>query len=245
MRGNLRIELAEDYADMSKKAADIFADFMRANLKGGFGFATGGTPVGLYEELVKKNERGELDFREITTFNLDEYYPIKNDNPQSYHYFMHEKLFSKVNVDPEKINIPNGETENVIEECKEYEARIIACGGIICQILGIGVNGHIGFNEPSDSFGADIRRVDLASETIKANVKYFGHPNLMPRQAITMGIRSIMMAKNILLLASGASKAGILWDALMGPITPSVPASVLQLHRSVIVVADKEAGIYL
>jgi len=242
LHSNIRLEIADDYDSMSQKAAQIFAQALREAPNGAFGFATGSTPVGLYRELINMHKEEGLDFSGITTYNLDEYHPLDRESDQSYYYFMQQNLFGQVNVDPAKLNIPDGKAQDAAAEATAYEAKLDATGGLVMQILGIGMNGHIGFNEPSDSFGANTRHVPLAEMTINSNARFFENPAEVPRHAITMGIRSIMMAKNILLVANGEGKADILRDALLGPITPLVPASVLQLHPSIVVVADKEAA---
>ena len=245
MYNNIKLEVENDYEAMSKKGAQIFAGSLKENPKGTFGFATGSTPIGLYKELVRMHKEEKLDFSGITTFNLDEYYPLSKESEHSYYYFMQENLFGQVNVDQNRVFLPDGKAKDVEKECRQYEEKIQQSGGIITQILGIGLNGHIGFNEPSESFGANTRMVPLAEITINANSQYFPNLEDMPRHAITMGIRTIMMSENIILLVNGAAKAGILRDSLMGPITPLVPASALQLHPSVTVVADKEAAALL
>jgi len=227
---------------MSKKGAQIFAQKIKDHPKGTFGFATGSTPIGLYKELVDMHKKENLDFSGITTFNLDEYYPIKRESEHSYYYFMQKHLFGHVNVDQSQVFLPDGAAQNPEEEAQAYETKIHQSGNFIIQILGIGLNGHIGFNEPGESFVAETRYVPLTEITLNANAKHFPNPADMPHHAITMGIRSIMMAQHILLLVSGEAKAAILRDSLFGPITPLVPASVLQLHPSVIVVSDKEAA---
>lgn len=242
MQPNIKLEIETNYNAMSKKGAQIFAQKLKENPKGTFGFATGSTPIGVYEELVRMHKKEGLDFSGITTFNLDEYYPIKRESEHSYNYFMQKQLFGQVNIDQSRIFLPNGEAQDPEAEAQEYEKKIHKSGGFVVQILGIGLNGHIGFNEPSESFAAETRQVPLAEITINANAKHFPNPDEMPRHAITMGIRSIMMAKHIMLLANGEAKAAILRDSLLGPITPLVPASVLQLHPSVVVVSDKEAA---
>ena len=224
---------------MSAAAAAYFAAEAALNPSGAFGFATGGTPVGMYAELL----RMKADLRGIRAFNLDEYHPIKKDDPQSYYRFMQENLFNAANVT--NTAIPDGEAADAEAECAAYEARLNAAGGIDLQILGIGANGHIGFNEPSDCFSKGTSYVPLTESTIKANARFFASPGDVPKNAITMGIRSIMAARKIMLLASGAGKAEILRDALRGPITPRVPASALQLHPNVTVFADEAAAALL
>jgi len=238
----IKIIVTEDYEQMSAKAACIMAAEINAKPDIVLGLATGGTPEGLYRELVRKNKVGEVSFAGVTTFNLDEYYPIKKANPQSYHYFMNDNLFKHLDIDPSKVNIPSGECADPISECDAYEAKIAAAGGIDLQLVGIGMNGHVGFNEPAGNFSSKTNYTQLADSTIQANKRYFYDEKDMPRHAITMGIRTIMLARKILFLANSEKKAGIVADALLGDITPQVPASVLQLHRDVTVVLDKAAA---
>ncbi|MCL2840579.1 MAG: glucosamine-6-phosphate deaminase [Defluviitaleaceae bacterium] len=241
----MKLYVEKDYDALSKRAALIFAKQVNAAPLAAFGFATGGTPVGMYEELKKMRARNEIYLDQITAFNLDEYYPIENTNTQSYAYFMAENLFDEVNLPKEKRNIPNGDSSNPTAECVAYDEKINRCGGIEMQILGLGTNGHIGFNEPAEFFSGATVHVELAESTIQSNARFFDDEKDVPRHAITMGIRTILMAKRILLLVSGEAKADILRDALIGPITPNVPASALQLHRDVIVIADEAAAKHL
>ena len=242
MKKNIRIYVEKDYTAASKKACEIFAESARENPTGAFGFATGATPIGMYKELANLVKESKLDLTKIIAFNLDEYFPIKADDPQSYAYFMASNLFDAVNLPRENRNIPSGEAEDANEECKLYEEKISKSGGIKLQILGIGNNGHIGFNEPDNVFSRQTSFVRLADETVSANSRFFESTDMVPKHAITMGIHTIMMAEEILLIATGKVKAVILKDALEGPITPLVPASALQLHRNVSVVTDLEAG---
>ena len=241
MKHNIIIHTKEDYNAVSLKAYEILTKKIREYPTGAFGFATGSTPIGLYKEL-KKNA-SELDMTKITAFSLDEYYPIKQSNPQSYAYFMNTNLYDAINLPPENRNYPNGEAENALAECRRYDEKIAQSGGIKLQILGLGLNGHIGFNEPSNiDFSRCSNYTKLADETINANSRFFENTDDMPKYAITMGIRTIMMAEEILLIVTGGMKAKILKEALKGSITPLVPASALQLHRCVHVVLDQEAG---
>lgn len=242
MEPNIKIIITDDYAQMSAKAADIMSAEINTKRNIVLGLATGGTPEGLYKELVGKNKEGEVSFAGVTTFNLDEYYPIKKANPQSYNHFMNEHLFKHVDIDQLRVNLPNGENADPINECDAYEAKIAASGGIDLQLIGIGLNGHIGFNEPADSFTNKTNYIQLADSTIQANKVNFDNEQDMPRHAITMGIRTIMLARKILFLANGEKKADIVEAALFGDITPQVPASVLQLHQDVTVVLDKAAA---
>jgi len=239
---NIKVIVMEDYEQMSAKAADIMSAEINKKPNVVLGLATGGTPEGLYKELVKKNRANEVSFAGVTTFNLDEYYPIKKANPQSYDYFMKDNLFNHVNIDLSKVNIPNGECADPASECDAYEAKIAAAGGIDLQLIGIGMNGHIAFNEPADSFTSKTNYTSLTDSTIQANKRYFDDEKDVPRHALTMGIRTIMLARKILMIANSEKKAEIIESALFGDITPQVPASVLQLHQDVTVVLDKAAA---
>ncbi|MCL2189120.1 MAG: glucosamine-6-phosphate deaminase [Defluviitaleaceae bacterium] len=239
MLRNIKLHVEADYAAMSKKGAEIFAEAVRAKPSAAYGFATGSTPEGMYAELAKLRAAG-TDFSQMTTFNLDEYYPIKADDPQSYYFYMKQRVFDPLGLT--KTNLPNGEAPDPEAECEAYENKLANAGEFVMQILGIGNNGHIGFNEPADRFVCRANYVPLAPSTIEANARLFDNPSQVPRHALTVGIHSIMMAKRILLLVSGAGKADILAASLQGDITPSVPASILQLHPCVTVVADKAAA---
>ena len=239
---NLRIYVKDDYTKMSKYAAYLLASQIRLRPQSVIGLATGGTPEGMYKELVRMYQEEDLDFSEITKFNLDEYYPISRDNTQSYYYYMMEHLFNHVNVKADRIHIPNGMGKNVEENCKNYEKMIRDAGGVDLQILGIGSNGHIGFNEPDNKFEVYTHLVHLDEETIKANSRYFDSIDEVPRNAISMGIKTIMLAKKIVLLASGKNKAKIIKETITGGITPDVPASILQLHPDVTFILDQEAA---
>lgn len=238
---NFDIIIAEDYEDMSQIAADKMAAKIVSKPDASIGFATGATPIRLYEKLIERH-KGGLSFASISGFSLDEYYPINKDNEQSYAYFMHTKLYNHVDMQPQNIFIPNGESNDVLRECREYEHRIIARGGIDLQLLGLGLNGHIGFNEPADVFPKATHYVDLTKSTIEANAYNFKDINDMPKKAITMGIGTIMQAKEVLLLISGGKKAGIAHQAIHGDIDPQVPGSILQLHPKVTIVIDKAAA---
>ena len=240
--GNIKVYVEGDYEGMSRKAADLFCEEVRRNPQGKYGLATGSTPVGMYQELIKRYEAGQVDFGQVVTFNLDEYYPIKKANDQSYDYFMKENLFNHINAEAGNINIPNGEAKDPEVECAEYEEKIRERGGVDLQILGIGENGHIGFNEPAEYFAKETNYIALTESTISANARFFESADEVPKHALTMGIKTIMQAKRIMLMASSAKKAEILAQALLGEITPKVPASVLQLHRDVVIVVDEEAA---
>ncbi|MCL2225466.1 MAG: glucosamine-6-phosphate deaminase [Defluviitaleaceae bacterium] len=240
---NVKIFVEKDYAALSRRSAQIIKARLEEKAASVLGLATGSTPIGTYEELVRLFNAGEIDFSQVTAFNLDEYFPVTKENNQSYAYFMRKNLFGFVNV--KETNIPNGEAKNHETECAEYEKKIAASGGIDLQILGIGNNGHIGFNEPTDVFPSVTHYVELDASTIKANARFFANESEVPRHAITMGIKTIMQAKKILLLASGAGKANIIRDALFGAITPANPSSVLQLHHDVTVIVDEDAGKFI
>ncbi|MCL2378713.1 MAG: glucosamine-6-phosphate deaminase [Defluviitaleaceae bacterium] len=242
MLRNFKLYVEKDYHAMSQKAAEIFAAAVNREPKGAYGFATGSTPVGMYEALINMQNSGKVNLSSITAFNLDEYYPISPDDPQSYSFFMRKNLFDAVNLPRENTNIPDGQAKDPIAECAAFEEKIAKAGGINMQILGIGNNGHIGFNEPDAGLMATTFHTPLAEATITANARYFKSPEDVPRHALTMGIHTIMMAREIILLASGEGKAEILKKALTGPISTSVPASMLQLHRNVVIVADQPAA---
>lgn len=238
----MEIIVVDDYNKMSKRAANIIASQVVLKQNSVLGFATGDTPLGTYKELINIYNKDDVDFSNIKTFNLDEYYNLPKDNDQSYNYYMSENLFKHINVKRENINIPNGMCKNIEEECRNYENTIKESGGIDLQLLGIGRNGHIGFNEPDLKFEATTHLVHLDEDTIKANSRFFDSIEEVPTKAISMGIKTIMQAKKIVLLASGAGKAEAIYNTVKGPITPKVPASVLQLHPDVIIIIDKEAA---
>lgn len=237
----MKIIKAKDYQDMSRKAANIISAQVIMKPDCVLGLATGSTPIGAYENLVNWYQKGDLDFSGVTTVNLDEYKGLTRDNDQSYYYFMNEHLFSKVNVDPKRTFLPDGTEPDSAKACEDYNHVIESVGGVDLQLLGLGHNGHIGFNEPSDIFKAKTHCVDLTETTIQANKRFFASIDDIPRQAYTMGIQTIMQARKILVVVSGAEKAAIVKEAFFGPITPKVQASVLQLHHDVILVADEAA----
>ena len=237
----MKIIKAKDYQDMSRKAANIISAQVIMKPDCVLGLATGSTPIGAYENLVNWYQKGDLDFSGVTTVNLDEYKGLTRDNDQSYYYFMNEHLFSKVNVDPKRTFLSDGTEPDSAKACEDYNHVIESVGGVDLQLLGLGHNGHIGFNEPSDIFKAKTHCVDLTETTIQANKRFFASIDDVPRQAYTMGIQTIMQARKILVVVSGAEKAAIVKEAFFGPITPKVQASVLQLHHDVILVADEAA----
>ena len=237
----MKIYKAKDYKDMSRKAANIISAqvIMKPNCV--LGLATGSTPIGTYDQLVEWYNKGDLDFSEVTTVNLDEYKGLPRTNDQSYYYFMHQHLFDRVNIDPERTNVPNGMEPDAEKECGRYEELIRSLGGVDLQLLGLGHNGHIGFNEPGEAFEKETHCVDLTESTIEANKRYFASADDVPKQAYTMGIKTIMQAKKILIVVNGENKADIVERAFFGPVTPEVPASILQLHNDVTLVGDEEA----
>ncbi len=231
----------ETYEDMSRKAAAVIAAQVVSKPDCVLGLATGSSPVGTYKNLIQWYENGDLDFSQVKTANLDEYRGLTKDNDQSYYYFMRHNLFDHINIDAANTNIPDGTVEDAEAEGRHYEEVIDALGGVDLQLLGLGRNGHIGFNEPDTHFAKITHCVDLTESTIEANKRFFEKAEDVPRQAYTMGIGTIMRARKILLIVSGEDKAEALQKALYGPITPEVPASILQLHPDVTVVADKAA----
>lgn len=237
----MQIIKTKDYDHMSRMAANIIAAQVIMKPDCVLGLATGSTPIGTYEELVRRYDKGELDFSAVTSINLDEYKGLSPENDQSYRYFMNTHLFSHVNIDPEKTYVPNGLEPDSGKACAAYNAVIRQAGGIDLQLLGLGHNGHIGFNEPADIFEKETHCVDLTQSTIDANSRFFASMDEVPKQAYTMGIGTIMQAKKVLVVVSGKSKAQIVKDAFFGPCTPQVPASILQLHSDVILVGDEEA----
>ena len=237
----MKIYKAKDYKDMSRKAANIISAqvIMKPNCV--LGLATGSTPIGTYDQLVEWYNKGDLDFSEVTTVNLDEYKGLPRTNDQSYYYFMHQHLFDRVNIDPERTNVPNGMEPDAEKECGRYEELIRSLGGVDLQLLGLGHNGHIGFNEPGEAFEKETHCVDLTESTIEANKRFFASADDVPKQAYTMGIKTIMQAKKILIVVNGENKADIVERAFFDPVTPEVPASILQLHNDVTLVGDKAA----
>ena len=231
----------KDYEELSRRAAAILAAQVILKPNCVLGLATGSSPVGMYENLVKQYKNGELDFSQVTSVNLDEYKGLGPDHPQSYRKFMDSNLFDHVNIDKTRTFVPNGLEPDSDKACKDYDCLIAQTGGVDLQLLGLGNNGHIGFNEPADAFACGTHCVELTPSTIEANKRFFESEDEVPRYAYTMGIRSIKRKKKILLIVSGKAKAEALKAVLCGPVTPKVPGSVLQLHPDVAVVADEEA----
>ena len=237
----MRIIRATDYEDMSRKAAAILNAQVALKPNSVLGLATGSTPIGTYQQMITAQKNGMVDFSAASTVNLDEYVGLPTTNDQSYRWFMQQNLLDHINILPENTHVPQGTAPDLAAECTRYEAVIAQRGGIDMQLLGIGHNGHIGFNEPDDSFPQATHKVDLTQSTIDANKRFFESEADVPRQALTMGIGTIMAARKVLIIACGADKADILNRAFNGPVTPQVPASILQFHPDVTLVADADA----
>ena len=237
----MKIIRAKDYKDMSRKAANIISAqvIMKPNCV--LGLATGGTPVGAYAQLVEWYNKGDVDFSEVTTVNLDEYRGLPKEHPESYWSFMHKNLFDHVNIRPEAIHLPDGTNPDAADACAKYNEIIHSVGGIDLQLLGLGPNGHIGFNEPADAFVKGTNKVALTASTIDANARFFASRDDVPTHAYTMGIGSIMKAKRVLLVVNGEKKAQAVKDCFFGPIKPQAPGSILQLHPDFTLVADEAA----
>ena len=239
----MEIIIKDTYEEMSRAAALEVARTLNAKPNAVLGLATGSTPLGLYKELVRMHKDDGLDFSQVTTFNLDEYVGLKQNHEQSYHYFMHENLFKHINIPRESIHIPSGTTDNYQAFCSWYEQRIRECGGIDLQVLGIGSDGHIAFNEPTSSLGSRTRIKTLAKQTIDDNARFFTKPGeKVPIYAITMGVGTILEARRIMLLANKESKAGAVAAAIEGPVTSMITASALQLHQDVLFFLDRAAA---
>lgn len=237
----MKIICVENEAAVGREAARLIAATIRLKPNCSLGLATGTTPITTYNELVRMYKEEDLDFSEVRTFNLDEYIGLGGDHPQSYAYFMFQHLLSKVNIKKENTHIPNGKCQDVERTCYLYDKKIEDGGGLDLQLLGIGRNGHIGFNEPGSKFVAETHKISLTADTIKANSRFFESEAEVPRTAITTGMRSIMHAKRIILIATGESKIDAVHGLLYGEITPEVPASLLQLHPEITVIVDRAA----
>lgn len=231
----------KDYTEMSQKAAEYIIEKVRQNPSIKLGLATGGTPVGTYNKLIEDHKEHGTSYRNVTTFNLDEYIGLAGDDPNSYRFFMDEKLFNHIDIDKNNTNVPSGTNQDNEEECTRYESLVAGSGGVDLQVLGIGSNGHIGFNEPGTSFTSQTHVIELAPSTIEANARFFERIEDVPTKAITMGISTIMKSKEILLLVSGETKNDAMSKLLEGDVTESFPASVLKNHPSVTIIADKAA----
>ena len=237
----MQVYVAENYTDMSRKAANILSAQVILKPDTVMGLATGSSPVGTYQQLIEWYKKGDLDFAQVRTVNLDEYAGLAPDHSQSYRRFMQENFFDHINIPRENTHVPNGLAPDLEAECRRYNQVIQSLGGIDIQLLGMGHNGHIGFNEPCQAFELETHVVDLTDNTIEANARFFASRDEVPRQAITMGIKSIMQAQRIVMVVSGADKADIVRAAFAGPVVPQVPASILQMHPNFILVGDKAA----
>lgn len=238
----MRIIVEKDYHAMSKKAALMVASQITLKPDSNLGLATGGTPLVMYDKLIEMYREDEIDFSEVQTFNLDEYCGLEADHPNSYHYYMNDNFFKEINIKKEKIHIPDGNAEDFDKECRDYEESIKNARGIDLQILGIGSNGHIGFNEPAESLNVATELVDLTEETIAANSRYFESEAEVPKKAISMGMATILKADRIVLLASGKNKAEAIKKAVSGKISTQEPASLLQSHPQITILLDQEAA---
>lgn len=237
----MNIIKVKDYDEMSRKAAEIVADRMKKLDRPVLGLATGSTPEGMYKYLIEKNKSGEIDFSNTVTFNLDEYVGLPEEDPNSYHYFMEDKLFKHINISRENTHVPNGMAEDLEKECRDYEEAIKAHGGIDLQLLGIGGNGHIGFNEPGTSFDSRTQVIQLSDETIHANARFFDSIDDVPTKAITTGIGTILESKEVLMIISGESKKDAVTKLLQGEVTEDMPASALYKHPNATVIIDEAA----
>ena len=241
----IKIIGAKTKEEVGVAAADVLSSVIKEKSDAVLGLATGSSPIEMYSELVRRNKAGEISFRDVKTVNLDEYVGLAPDHDQSYAYFMHKNLFDRIDIDPKNTNLPDGLAKDPEAERKRYDAVVASMGGIDIQVLGIGLNGHIGFNEPSDAFSEGTGLIDLTPSTIDANSRFFQDRSLVPTQAFSMGVGQIMSAKKILLIATGEGKAEILERSLFGEITPWVPASILQKAEDVVVCADTAALKYI
>jgi glucosamine-6-phosphate deaminase len=238
----MEVIITSDYDEMSKVAADLIEQQIQRKPNSVLGLATGGTPVGTYQELVRRHQAGRLDFSKVTSFNLDEYVGLPSTHDQSYHYFMHDNLFNHINIAPESVYVPSGMASDFEGYCDWYEAEIVKAGGIDLQLLGIGSDGHIAFNEPGSSLGSRTRLKTLTEQTVADNARFFEVEEEVPRFAITMGVGTILEARKIVLIANGEKKAETVAAFVEGPVTSQVTASALQLHRDAIVVLDDAAA---
>ncbi len=237
----MKIIKTTDYYHMSRMAANILSAQVIIKPDCVLGLATGSTPIGTYEQLIRWYEKGDLDFSQVRTINLDEYKGLSPENDQSYRYFMNEHLFRHININLDHTHVPNGLESDPVKACEDYNRIIRENGGVDLQLLGLGLNGHIGFNEPGAAFEKETHCVEIKKSNIDVNTRVFDHMDLVPKQVYTVGIKTIMQAKKIVVIASGENKADIIAKAFWGPIPPSVPASVLQLHNDVVLVGDEAA----
>lgn len=238
----MKVICTKDYKDMSRKAANIISAQVIMKPNAVLGLATGSSPIGIYDKLIDWYHKDDISFKNVTTVNLDEYRGLARTHDQSYWYFMHEHFFNHIDIDPKRVYVPNGTAQDPEKECLAYDELVRSLGGIDLQLLGIGQDGHIGFNEPGSAFELGTHLVDLDESTIEANKRFFNDDaSLVPKQAFTMGIRMIMQARKVVLVVSGEAKSDILRKAFWGPVTPEVPASILQMHPDFTLIADREA----
>ena len=238
----MKVIITKNYEELSKVAAKEMAEVIKNNPRAILGLATGGSPIGMYKELIRMNKDGEIDFSTVTTVNLDEYVGLSGDHPQSYRYFMNDNLFNHINIDKKNTYVPNGLAKDVEEECKNYDSKIAQLGGTDVQLLGIGNNGHIAFNEPDEALVSGTHLTNLTEDTIRANARFFDSIDEVPKTALTMGLGGIMKSKKIIVIASGESKAEAVKAMVNGKISTNMPASMLQMHRDVVVIVDEEAA---
>lgn len=237
----MQLFIEETYEDMSRRAADLIAAQLIVDPASTLGLATGSTPIGLYADLVEDFQADRISFEQVTTFNLDEYRGLSPEHDQSYRYFMQKNLFDHVDIDPEATSVPDGANPDAQAACESYEQAIGEAGGIDLQLLGLGHNGHIGFNEPCDHFPVRTHEVALTESTRRANARFFAGEDEVPTAAYTMGVGTVMAARRVLMIVTGADKADILHRAFCGPVTPWVPASILQFHPDVTLICDEAA----
>lgn len=238
----MKLIVVNNYEELSKVAAKEFSKIIKEKENVVLGLATGGSPVGMYKELIRMYEQKELNFSKTTTVNLDEYIGLNPEHNQSYRYFMNNNLFNHINIDKSNTFVPNGLAEDLEAQCKEYDQKIVELGGIDIQLLGVGNNGHIAFNEPNSELSSGTHIISLTDNTIEANARFFDNIDDVPRKAITMGVGGIMKAKKIILIASGESKAEAIKGIFSGKITTANPATMLQMHRDVTVIVDEAAA---
>jgi glucosamine-6-phosphate deaminase len=241
----MEVLVKDAHDDVSRLAAELIADIVRRKPRAVLGLATGSTPVGAYKELIRLHKEEGLDFSKVTTFNLDEYVGLQHDHPQSYHFFMWDNFFNHININPKNVNIPDGTAKDIPAFCHTYEEMIVKAGGLDVQLLGIGGNGHIAFNEPGSSLGSRTRVKTLDEKTRQDNSRFFKSLNEVPKYAITMGIGTIMEARQLILLANGEGKAEAIANTCEGPVTAMVPATIVQLHPSATIIVDKAASVKL
>lgn len=237
----MKVIVCKDYQEMSAVAAHMVADVMKNKPNAVLGLATGSTPVGMYQQLAEMNRLGEIDFSEVTTVNLDEYYPISPENDQSYRYFMNHNLFDHVNVDKFRTYVPDGSAEDPVKACTDYEEILACVGQVDIQVLGIGQNGHIGFNEPAEALEVPTHVTELTESTVKANARFFDTEADVPTRALTMGMGTILKARKIIIMANGAAKRSAVTTMLEGKLTTACPASLLNLHEDVTLICDQDA----